>query len=277
MNFEAFRQFNSPLMAIITLTTDLGTTDYYVAAVKGAILSQLRETQIVDITNEIPKFDLLKTAFVLARAWKHFPKGTIHLVGVESLETEDASLVALSAGGHFFIGADNGLLSIVLDVPVDEIVQLTIKKEYIISTFPLLDVFVPAACHIARGGTLEVIGKKKSGLRQMIMQSPPIATDHIKANIIYIDSFGNLITNLSRKMFEENCQGKPFEITLHNKRYSIRKLSRSYTDAGETTLIALFGHSGFLEIALVRGSAARLLGLKVSESIRVVFYADSTS
>jgi S-adenosylmethionine hydrolase len=259
-------------MAIITLTSDLGTTDYYLAAVKGAILSQNQDVQIIDLSHDIPKYDLIKTAFIVSNAWKHFPKGTIHIIGVESLESEDAALVAISAGGHYFVGADNGVFSLILNVVVDEIVQLRLGKDAPTPTFPMLDVFAPAACHIARGGTLEVIGRKRETLRQMLMQSPPIGSGHIKANIIYIDSFGNLITNLTREMFEEAGRGEPFEIQLKSKDV-ITKITKNYIDQGPSSLIALFGHSGYLEIALVRGSAAKLLGLKVSDTIRVEFDA----
>jgi len=259
-------------MAIITLTSDLGTTDYYLAAVKGAILSQISDVRMVDISHDIPKYDLVKTAFIVSNAWKHFPKGTIHIVGVEPLESEDASLIAISAGGHFFIGADNGVFSLILNVVVDEIVQLRVGKDAVTPTFPMLDVFVPAACHLARGGTLEVIGRKRETLRQMLMQSPPIGSGHIKANIIYIDSFGNLITNLTREMFDDAGRGEPFEIQLKSKDV-ITRITKNYNDQGPSSLIAIFGHSGFLEIALVRGSAAKLLGLKVSDTIRIEFYA----
>jgi hypothetical protein len=264
-------------MAIITLTTDMGNADYYVAAVKGAILTELPETVIVDITHDVPKFDRMKAAFVIKNAFRHFPPGTVHIIGVETLEDEETLHVALKAAGHYFVGADTGVFSLILDEYPDEIVQLNLRREQHVTTFPTLDVFVPAACHISRGGTLEVIGKKRSGYRQMHMHAAPIGTDHIRASIIYIDSYGNLITNVTRKLFDDVGKGVRFEILMRSNKHSIDKLHRNYNEVAESDLVALFGHSGFLEIALNRGSASKLLGLKVNESIRIEFYADQDS
>ena len=106
------------------------------------------------------------------------------------------------------------------------------------------------------------------------MHAAPIGTDHIRASIIYIDSYGNLITNVTRKLFDEVGKGFPFEILMRSSKHSINKLNRNYNEVGESDLLAIFGHSGYMEIALNRGSAAKLLGLKVNESIRIEFYAD---
>lgn len=265
-------QFSFP-MAIITLTTDMGTADYYVAAVKGAVLRELPDATLVDISHEIPKFDRMKAAFVLKNAFRHFPAGTIHILGVETLEDEETLHVAIKAAGHYFVGADTGVFALILDEYADEIVQLNLHKGENVHTFPTLQLFVPAACHIARGGTLEVIGRKRPGYKPMLMHSAPIGTDHIRASVIYIDSYGNLITNVTRKLFDEVGKGYPFEIHMRRSKHSINKLNRSYNEVGESDLLALFSHSGYLEIAMNRGSAAKLLGLKVNESIRIEFYA----
>ena len=149
-------------MAIITLTTDLGTKDYYLSTIKGAILTQFPDARIIDISNEVTKFDILQASFIVKNAYKSFPEGTIHIIGVNPENTVETSHIAIKVDGHYFIGADNGMFSLMFDKLPDKIVELTIQPDIGFQTFPTNDVFVKAACHIARGGTLEVIGKEKA-------------------------------------------------------------------------------------------------------------------
>ncbi len=263
-------------MPIITLTTDMGLSDYYVAAVKGAILSQLPDVNIVDITHDIPKFDRMKAGFVLRNAYQHFPKGTVHIVGVETLEDEDTPHVALKINGHYFVGADSGIFSLLFSPQLaDEIVQLNIRKDQTPRSFPTLNLFVTAACHIARGGTLEIIGRKISGFRQSLMLSPTRGESHLGASIIYIDSYGNLITNIRQEQFDERRQGGKFGIILRRASQNINRISKSYNEVPEGDMCALFNDSGYLEISINRGSAAKLIGLKVNDTLRVEFDVDT--
>lgn len=259
-------------MNIITLTTDLGITDYYTALAKGQLYSELHQAAIVDITHEIPKYDIQRTAFVVMQTWRNFPKGTIHIIAVQALESEQVSLVACSHEGHFFVCADNGIIPIFLGAQPEASVQLDFGKMHMPS-FPLLGAFVPAAIRLANGEDLLNIGKKKSSVQEMLLQSPPIGENHIRANIVYIDTFGNLITNVTRDKFEEVGKGLPFEIQLPQSRLTISRISERYNDVGNSAPLALFGHNGLLEIAISQGSAARMIGLKVNEVIRIEFYA----
>ena len=260
-------------MNIITLTTDLGITDYYVAIAKGRLLKENPNASIIDVTHEITKYDLVRTAFVMQQTWRNFPEGTIHIVAVESLESERVSLIACSCDGHFFIGADNGIFPIFLGKQPDDVVQLDFGKSQIAS-FPLLGAFVPAAIRLTQGEALSALGRKKAGVQEMLMQSAPIGENHIRANIAYIDTFGNLITNVTREKFEAVGKGQPFEIQLPQSRYTIKRISERYNDVSNSSPLALFGHSGLLEIGISQGSAARLFGLKVNEVIRIEFYVD---
>lgn len=260
-------------MNLITLTTDLGVTDYYAAIAKGQLYSALPEAKVVDVTHEIPKHDIQRTAFVVKQTWRNFPKGTIHIVAVQSLESERVSLVACAHEGHFFVCADNGIIPIFLGSQPESIVQLDLGKTQMPS-FPLIGVFVPAAIRLANGEALSKIGKRKSNVQEMLLQSPPIGENHIRANIVYIDTFGNLVTNVTREKFEEVGKGLPFEIQLPQSRLTISRISERYNDVGNSSPLALFGHSGLLEIAISEGSAARMIGLKVNEVIRIEFYAD---
>ena len=274
---EFWRQLATPLnvqMSIITLTTDLGLSDYYVAAVKGSILSELPDTRIVDISHEIPKFDRMKAGYILRNAYKYFPKGTIHIIGVESLEDEQTPHVAMYANGHYFIGADTGVFSLILKNAAEEIVQLNFDKKNFGSSFPMQSIFVAAACHIARGGTLQVIGRLIDGYKKMLMPSPTRGDSHLGASIQFIDSFGNIITNITHELFEMAGQRRKFAIVLRKNLHAISKISRNYNDVPEGELLAIFNDENRLEISLNRGSAAKLLGLKVNDSLRVEFDAD---
>lgn len=255
----------------------MGLSDYYVAAIKGAILSELPQITIVDITHDVPKFDILKGAYNLKSAYKCFPEGSIHIVGINSLEEfmadrKTISHVALKAAGHYFVGADTGIFSLILDMIPDEIVELNLLKEPLIATFPTQDVFAKAACHIARGGTLEVIGKKIPEIRRMVMHAAVAQTNSITGHVIYIDSYGNIITNVTKKLFDEVGQKRPFTLGLRNRRVDINSISKRYNQVPEGEPAAIFNHADYLEIAINQGAANKLLGFRESENIRIEFH-----
>ena len=146
-------------MAIITLTTDLGYKDSYLSSVKGSIYNQLQDAKIVDISNEINPFDIHEAAYILRNCYKDFPKGSVHIISVDDELSATNEHIAVLADGHYFIGADNGLISLVLnETKAEKIVRLNISLTEDCMTFAAKYIFVPAACHLARGGTLEIIG-----------------------------------------------------------------------------------------------------------------------
>ena len=146
-------------MAIITLTTDLGTKDSYLASVKGAIYSQIDDVKIIDITNNISSFNIQEAAFILRNCFKDFPLGTVHIVSVDDELTIKNEHLAVKANGHYFVGSDNGLFSLLLtETKAEKIVRLNITQSTDCTTFATKNIFVPAACHLVRGGTMEIIG-----------------------------------------------------------------------------------------------------------------------
>ena len=146
-------------MPFITLTTDFGEKDHFVGAVKGAIYSELEDIRIVDISHSISPFHSTEAAYIIQRAYKSFPQGTIHIIGIDSELNPENRHIALLLDGHYFVCADNGIISMLTaEVNPEKIVEINIHDR-IFSNFPVLDVFVKVACHLARGGTLEVIGK----------------------------------------------------------------------------------------------------------------------
>jgi S-adenosylmethionine hydrolase len=259
-------------MAIITLTTDLGLKDYYVASVKATILKEIPDLNIVDITHEIPSFDLQKTAFVIKNCYTDFPEGTIHIIGVNSETNIDTPHVAIKYKGHFFIGADNGIFSLIFEAPPEKIVELTISQDTDRVTFPTKDVFVKAACHIARGGTLEIIGSSKEELAVRTMFRAVSDNNVIKGMAIYIDHYGNIITNITETLFKSFGNGRRFTIFFRSEEYEIKTINTSYCSVEEGERAALFSSTGYIEIAINKGNASELFGVNQGDIIRIEFY-----
>ncbi|TCP22637.1 hypothetical protein EV195_11166 [Tenacibaculum skagerrakense] len=279
-------------MALITLTTDFGLKDHFVGAVKGAIYSELPEATIIDITHEITPFNIAETAYILKNAYKSFPKGTIHIVGVDSELSIQNKHIAIYLDDHYFICPDNGIISMIAsEINPTKIVEINIH-DHIESSFPVLDVFVKVASFIARGGKLDVIGKAIEDYKKMVEIQPKINQEKtiIVGGVIYIDNYGNVISNISKKMFEEIGKDRPFKITA--RRYTFDKIYTQYNDIVnfESTDIrqfdgkklALFNSANYLEIAIYRsnlktvGGASTLLGLDYRDRITVEFINPST-
>ncbi|RTL10267.1 MAG: hypothetical protein EKK56_10315, partial [Flavobacteriaceae bacterium] len=217
-------------MSIITLTTDFGHKDYFVGALKGKILSEHKEAVIVDISHEIDLFNTLEASYCIEAAYHNFPKGTIHIIGVDSERVGDTQHIAMQWDDHYFICADNGILNTLIQKKIPQkIVAITIHDRLNIDASDM-DVFVAVACHIARGGLLNVIGKEIQSLKPVNILTSSISDNlnEIKGQIVYIDSFGNCVTNISHKQFNETIRGRKFEIVIKNKKFS--RLHKNYSD-----------------------------------------------
>ena len=274
-------------MSIITLTTDFGHKDYFVGALKGKILSEHKEAVIVDISHEIDLFNTLEASYCIEAAYHNFPKGTIHIIGVDSERVGDTQHIAMQWDDHYFICADNGILNSFIQKKIPQkIVAITIHDRLNIDVSDM-DVFVAVACHIARGGLLNVIGKEIQSLKPVNVLTSSISDNlnEIKGQIVYIDSFGNCVTNISYKQFNETIRGRKFEIVIKNKKFS--RLHKNYSDFPvsdvkqlkdlEGDFLALFNENGYLEIAIYKsnpktvGSAATLLGLHFRDTVSIKF------
>lgn len=256
-------------MAIITLTSDWGQSDYYVAAVKGAIFSALPGVTIVDIAHNIESWDIASTAFIIRNCYKNFPEGTIHIIAVDTEEASDKPHIALKADGHYFIGTDNDIFSLILGDTPYEAVTIEVIQDSDFFTFSTRDRFVKVAVMIAKGLPFSEIGKPYPEIRKCITFQPTIDANSIHGIITFIDSYENVVTNISKELFEKIRNGRNFEIRVG--KYLINKISRSYTEVVAPDIVALFGTHGFLEIALNHGKAASLLGLSRDYSVDVIF------
>ena len=264
-------------MKIITLTTDMGLKDYYVASVKGTILSQYPEAVIVDISHQIAPFDVVQAFFVLSNCYKDFPKGTIHIIGVNPFETDNIRHLLIEHEGHYFIGADNGIFSLLFSKNPANIYELNLVEDTLTQSFPTKNIFTIAATHIAKGGRPEIIGSRTDSLNKLQLFRATAESNIIKGTVIYIDSYGNVITNISIQLFNEVRKNRPFKIYLTRAGYTISKISKNYNEVPEGEKLALFSSSGHLEIAINKGvegsggGANKLFGLKISDTITIEF------
>jgi len=259
-------------MGVITLTTDLGYRDFYQAALKGSIISLLPKVRLVDITHEIPSFDIQNAAFVLQNAYHYFPKGTVHLIGIDTVFQKDCRYIAMKYNNHYFVGADNGIFSIILGGnKADHLIEIELTQDLRFLHFPLADVLAKAACHIAKGEDIAALGSPIDNPLQKVTLQPIIENNIIKGHVSYIDSFGNVISNISKELFNKIQQGREF--LLHFKRNeTIDRMSWHYNEVSEGEKLCLFGISNYLEIAINKGNASTLLGLHPDETIIVEFF-----
>src|SRR5690606_38659343 len=170
-------------MGVITLTTDLGHRDFYQAALKGSIISQLPDVRLVDITHEIPSFDIQRAAVVLRNAFRYFPKGTVHIIGIDTVFQEDSHYAMMKFDDHFFVGADNGIFSIILgenDPP--ELYEIDIMQDLRYLQFPLADILCNAACHIAQGEPLSEMGQPIDKPLKKVLVQPWVGPSTIKGH-----------------------------------------------------------------------------------------------
>ncbi|MCG9793837.1 SAM hydrolase/SAM-dependent halogenase family protein [Flavobacterium algicola] len=274
-------------MSIITLTTDYGLKDHFVGALKGKLLSEFAECTIIDISHDIDPFNTVEASYIIGAAYNSFPKGTVHIIGVDlELNKENQHLV-MQWNDHYFIAADNGILSMLSQKIVPQkIVGINIHDR-LESSATDMDVFVKVACHIARGGSLSVIGKELNSIKQVTDLQASVSADNniLKGHVIYIDHLGNVVTNISKKQFIEVAKGRPYEVVLKTKniktilpRYSDIAISEKYLIKNyEGEKLAIFNEAGFLEIAIFRsnpstvGSAHSLLGLHYRDVVNIQF------
>ncbi|NCD71916.1 SAM hydrolase/SAM-dependent halogenase family protein [Mucilaginibacter agri] len=258
-------------MPIITLTTDLGDKDIYQAALKGSILSLLPNVSIIDITHSVAAFNVQQAAFVLKNSYHYFPANTVHLIGIDTVYNAHTRYLAVRYKEHYFVGADNGIFSLMFNAEPDEIVELNIMQDLKFLHFPLADIFVKAACHLAQGGKLTEIGISVTSIEKKMNLQPAVERNLIKGVVIYIDSFQNVITNITKDFFNKVQHGRRF-VLYFKRNETITQLSWHYNEVPEGEKLCLFGISDHLEIAINKGNASGLLGLNLGDSVIIDFH-----
>jgi S-adenosylmethionine hydrolase len=248
-------------MSLVTLLTDFGVSDSYVAEVKGSLLSAEPGLAVVDVTHAVPPGDVRAGAYLLGRAWHRFPVGTTHLAVVDpGVGTERAAL-ALAAHGHYFVGPDNGLFTPVLrDAEVRIVVLPT--PDGASPTFHGRDVFAPAAAALAGGAPLAQLGQPFGGIPvRLAYREPHHEGKSVVGQVVYVDRFGTLVTNLTPDLV-------PSYAVIEVEGLEVGPLRRTFGDVPSGGLVAYVGSDGQVEVAVRDGSAARRLGMGVGGRIR---------
>jgi S-adenosyl-L-methionine hydrolase (adenosine-forming) len=269
-------------LAIITLISDLGIRDHYVASVKAAILSQAPQATIVDISHNVRSFDINSAAFMLRSVWQQFPMGTIHVIGTNAEFTAEHPHVVVHYMSHYFIAADNGIFSLLFDEIPEDIFELNLPQgnEW---TFPMRGVFATAAAHLSKGGAPEFLGKKISTLHHVFNPGVSVEENLLRGRVEYVDHYGNVYANISRELFESERRGRKFAVQFKSAGFAITRISSYFTDVVEGERMVMWAANGYLLIGINGGAsdhgggAADLFGLQTGDVIRIEFYGDANS
>lgn len=273
---------------VITLTSDFGLKDPYLASLKGELLRMLENLVIVDISHEIEPFHIAQAAFVVQHSYAHFPEGSVHILCVDDTVSPENKPIVAKLNKHYFVCTDNGILSLISPkYKPDEVYEIDIQKTHT-DSFSTKGIFVQAAAHLMRGGAPSVIGKKIEQINVSFSFTPTINNNRktITGKVIYIDNYENIITNISEELFMEIGQGRAFTIQFRNN--EIKQVVHSYAEVIRFDIdknkrmeggkeLALFNSLGLLELAIYKsnpkhtGGASSLFGLQYLDLVSVHF------
>lgn len=256
-------------MPIITLTTDWNKDDFYLGAVKGAIYNHCIDVTVVDITHQVKAFNIYQAAFILKNTFRYYPKGTVHIIGVKTEAYLNQQYLAAEFEGQYFLGTDNGIFSLLFK-DHDQLKFVSLD-EYKGSSFPVLDVYVPTACKLIKGDSIDSLGIEAKEINRRVPLRATIDESVITGSVVYIDSFQNAITNVSSDLFNRIGNGRAFKIYVQSNHYMISKINKTYQETSIGELLAIFNSLNLLEIAINGGNAAELLNLDTNSSIRIKF------
>lgn len=254
-------------MAFVTLLTDSGTSDHYVAAIKARILSVNPGLRIIDITHNIAACDLTHAAFTLRSVYNEFPKGTVHLAGVDSVGSRNDKAIAIQLDDHFFVGSDNGLFGLISEKQHQLAVALMGAATP--TSFPERDIYAPAAAKLASGVALSSLGAPIQTYKKMIDRSVKATRKQITGHVIRVDRYGNLITNIPKVAFDHLSKDKSYTIAFGGEKF--RRIHSQYNHVEEGECVLLFNSLGLLEIGIYKGNASELLGLAYDSVVNIFF------
>lgn len=272
-------------MKVITLTTDMGLQDHYVASLKGTVLCSLEDARIIDISHSVRPFDVGEAAYHVRSAYQDFPKGTVHVIGVDSepiinFGGSDGSFPAIMFyDGHYFVSCDNGFYGAFLGENRPEAfwrIEDILSNENLFK-FPTKNVLLKAALRLLNGESPDAFAVPSNSYKSALTPTVITETNLIKGYVVHIDKYGNAITNINRLLFEQFGKDTPFIVYFKKKDYYIDVISNAYNEVPQGEKVAIFNANDMLEIAINRGAngstggAEQLFGLRVNDMIRVEF------
>lgn len=256
---------------IVTLTTDFGYRDYYIGAIKGALLSVCSNLNIVEISHSVTPQNILEAAFLLRNAATEFPVGSVHLAVIDPGVGSKRRAIAVACKQHFWVGPDNGLLSFAINserAEVREITNANLRKARVSKTFHGRDLFAPCAAHLAAGFPFDQIGPIVTDSWCLKEQQPTVSGDIIQGEVVHIDRFGNAITNIDTTVLSSILRSDEdvYNVTVCSGSQEL-PISSTYSDVGSGMPVALIGSSNLLELAVNGGNGASLLQIKIGAPI----------
>ncbi len=253
---------------LLTLTTDFGREDFHLPRLKAALLSVFPALHIVDVSHEIPTYDIVRAAFVFTKVWAHFPKGSVHLLSVYDYYQPRGRFLAALHEGHYFIAPDNGIFSLIFGrIP---------EETYVLDGYDadtsLSAIYARAVGHLARQKPFHEIGLPATRYTERLAFQPVIGPHYIRGSAVFIDRYDNVTTNITRETFEQVGAGRGFQL-LVKRMTPLDGLSFRYHDVPEGEALCRFDSDGFLEIAVNLGRAAPLLGIQVEDTVQIEFFS----
>lgn len=248
-------------MPLVTLTSDIGSPDYLVGAVKAQLLQLNSDFNIIDISHNIPPFNYPQAAYVCRSAIKNFPSFSYHLILVNIFDTKPQQLLLAFHNNQYLLCADNGLLTMILEEKPEMIIGIPLSKETAKNTTTITAVMGDVINQLVNGEPILKIGNADPTYQEKRHLRPLVESDLIEGQIVFIDSFENVIVNITQEQFEQERKNRKFRIVFKRDEI-INKISDSYADVPEGEKLALFNSAGYLEIAVNKGNAAGLFGLK---------------
>jgi len=255
-------------MAIITLLTDSGDQDHYVAAIKAKILSINPSLRLEDISHRIAPGSLPQAAFVIRSVFRDFPVGTVHLLGVDSIAATPEGYLAALIDDHFFVAPDNGILSLISERPALQLVSIN-SIQTLVTSFPEREILAPAAARLASGVAITDLGQPTTSFLRLTQRQLKVSRQQILGFVLHVDHQGNLITNITREAFEKVREGRNF--TIRFGREKADRIQNFYHQSEPGDCFVLFNSLGLLEVGINRGNASRLLGLSNDSPINIMF------
>lgn len=251
-------------MAVITLTTEWRPDDYYTGMVRGILESLLPGVRVIENACSIPPLNIAHAAFVIRNTFQHYPTGSIHLIFVHTEAGGRSQPLLVGSQGHWFVGADNGVFSLALNADPGMIYTLTRKDGE-----DDIMLFARVAAAIAGGTGASELGEPGGKPREMMPLRATIDSGAINGSVIFIDSYGNAVTNITRETFSRVFEGKPFLIYIQNNRHRIGRISTNYNDVPVSELLARFNHLDLLEVAINGANVSELFSLEAGSVVRI--------
>lgn len=254
---------------IVTLTTDFGYDDPYVAELKASIYTKAKEVHFVDISHAIQTYDIVKAAFFVSNVYDRFPKGTIHIIAVHNHYSRNNRILVIQRFGHYFVAPDNGVMSLIFnDLKIGEIYTV---DEAALALSSIEGVMSHMVGYVKHRLPIDEIGPRVDRINKKLQLEAVITDDQIRATIIHIDHYENVIINVNRKKFEDVRKGRNFEL-YYKQNDPIDHLSRKYADAPVGEVLCRFNSDDYLEIAINMGKASSMLNLHRNETVQINFY-----